>query len=114
MRPSVGPEERSTSTALDSRRGRRDTAEAPPWWCTQANATWAASAVALLAFAVCAVRLLQPHALLGIVEYDDGVYVGATVRLVHGIVPYRDFVFGHPPGILLLLLPLAILARFTG
>jgi len=63
MRPSVGPEERSTSTALDSRRGRRDTAEAPPWWCTQANATWAASAVALLAFAVCAVRLLQPHAL---------------------------------------------------
>jgi alpha-1,2-mannosyltransferase len=58
--------------------------------------------------------LSQPHALLGIVEYDDGVYIGATVRLVHGIMPYRDFVFGHPPGILLLLLPLAILARFTG
>src|SRR6185295_14120417 len=29
--------------------------------------------------------------------YDDGVYVAAGGLLRHGRVPYRDFVFVHPP-----------------
>jgi alpha-1,2-mannosyltransferase len=45
----------------------------------------------------------------GIVGYDDGVYFGAAVRLAHGTLPYRDFVFLHPPVILELMAPLAAL-----
>lgn len=32
--------------------------------------------------------------------YDDGVYFSATAAVLHGLVPYRDFVLLHPPGIL--------------
>jgi hypothetical protein len=35
--------------------------------------------------------------------YDDGVYFSASALLVRGILPYRDFVFVHPPGLLYLL-----------
>lgn len=34
-------------------------------------------------------------------DYDDGVYFSASALLVRGVLPYRDFVFVHPPGILL-------------
>jgi hypothetical protein len=71
-------------------------------------------AVAGLALAACVDQLAQAHALLGSDEYDDGVYVGAALRLVHGAVPYRDFTFLHPPGMIVLLSPLAALARWTG
>src|SRR5579862_545272 len=46
--------------------------------------------------------------------YDDGVYMGAATRLSHGVVPYRDFVFLHPPGIILLLTPFAFVGREVG
>ena len=71
-------------------------------------------AVAVLALAACVDQLARAHALLGSDEYDDGVYLGAALRLVNGAVPYRDFTFLHPPGIILLLSPLAALARWTG
>lgn len=45
------------------------------------------------------------------VDYDDGVYFSAAALLWHGALPYRDFVFAHPPGILLFLAPGAALAR---
>ncbi len=32
--------------------------------------------------------------------YDDGVYFSASALLLRGVLPYRDFVFVHPPGIL--------------
>jgi len=67
-----------------------------------------AAAMGSLAVAICVAHLVRGNALLGLVEYDDGVYVGGALRLVRGVVPYRDFAFGHPPGILLLLLPLAV------
>ena len=35
--------------------------------------------------------------------YDSGVYLAGSVRLVSGSLPYRDFVFVQPPGILILL-----------
>jgi alpha-1,2-mannosyltransferase len=71
-------------------------------------------AVAGLALAACVDQLAQAHALLGGDEYDDGVYLGAALRLVNGAAPYRDFTFLHPPGIIVLLSPLAALARWTG
>lgn len=39
--------------------------------------------------------------------YDDGVYYSASALTVRGSVPYRDFVFVHPPGIILALSPIA-------
>lgn len=33
------------------------------------------------------------------VGYDDGVYFSASALLVRGVLPYRDFVFVHPPGV---------------
>lgn len=32
--------------------------------------------------------------------YDDGVYFSASALLWRGVLPYRDFIFVHPPGIL--------------
>jgi hypothetical protein len=63
-----------------------------------------------------AIRLYQmarPGLLTGITEYDDGVYFGAAIRLVHGAMPYRSFVLVQPPGIVVLTAPLALLARAT-
>ena len=46
--------------------------------------------------------------------YDDGVYFAASLNVVHGIIPYKDFVFVQPPLITVWLAPLSILAHFTG
>lgn len=72
-----------------------------------------AFAVALGAFGLCAVWFVQPGRLFG-VGYDAGVYFGVALRLVHGVVPYRNFIFVEPPGIALLMTPLAGLARLVG
>ena len=37
------------------------------------------------------------------VDYDEGVYFSAASKLLDGIFPYRDFVFVHPPGLLVFL-----------
>ena len=52
--------------------------------------------------------------LLGVTEYDDGVYFGSALRLVTGVLPYRDFVSVQPPGITLLMAPVALVARGIG
>jgi hypothetical protein len=89
--------------------------EARVWWSDPRVTSYTALSLALIALAICLNQLLaHAHALLGVDEYDDGVYVGTALRFFHGVMPYRDFVFGHPPGILLLLLPVSIMAQFTG
>jgi hypothetical protein len=45
---------------------------------------------------------------------DVAVYLGASVRLLQGVLPYRDFVFVQPPGSTVLLLPFAALAQAAG
>lgn len=69
---------------------------------------------ALAALALSAYVLHLPNVLYGVHEYDDGVYLGAALRLVHGAVPYRDFVVVHPPGIVVLMAPLAALGSVFG
>jgi hypothetical protein len=39
--------------------------------------------------------------------YDDGVYFSASALLLRGVLPYREFVFVHPPGILYFLAPVS-------
>jgi alpha-1,2-mannosyltransferase len=47
-------------------------------------------------------------------EYDDGVWFGTSVRLAHGILPYRSFVDDQPPGVPVLMLPFALWSRSVG
>jgi hypothetical protein len=46
-------------------------------------------------------------------DYDSGVYYAAADALIHGRLPYRDFVLLHPPGLMLVLTPFAALGRIT-
>jgi len=71
-------------------------------------------AIALLAIVLRLATLVLTHHLSGVFEYDDGVYFGSAVMLVHGHIPYRDFVLIQPPGLTLLLTPWALLSNWTG
>jgi hypothetical protein len=71
-------------------------------------------AATLLALALRLYQLSRPGFLLSVNEYDDGPYFGSAVRLVHGALPYRDFLIVQPPGITLLMLPVALLSKATG
>jgi hypothetical protein len=48
------------------------------------------------------------------VDFDEGVYFSAAALVWQGALPYRDFVFVHPPGILWALAPTAILSGALG
>jgi hypothetical protein len=65
------------------------------------------------AIAIRLFTLLRSGCLTGVTEYDDGVYLGASLRLVDGAMPYKDFAFIQPPGILLLMGPVALVAKLT-
>jgi alpha-1,2-mannosyltransferase len=68
----------------------------------------------LLALGLRVYYLGRPGFLFGVTEYDDGPYFGSAVRLTQGLLPYRDFVLVQPPGITLLMLPAALIAKVTG
>lgn len=67
-----------------------------------------------LSAALIAYELTRPHVLSGIVTYDEGVYLGGTLRLLHGALPYRDFAYLPPPGLLLFLSPFVALGHIGG
>jgi hypothetical protein len=66
-----------------------------------------------LALAIRIFTLSRSGYLTGVTEYDDGVYLGGAIRLIQGAFPYRDFAFVQPPGILLLMTPVALITKFT-
>lgn len=45
--------------------------------------------------------------------YDAGVYYTSADALIHGRVPYGDFLLLHPPGLMLCLTPFAAIGRLT-
>ena len=55
--------------------------------------------------------LLRFSGLTGEGTYDDGVHFAGSLALVMGKLPYRDFLFLHPPMSLIALSPFAALAR---
>jgi len=59
-------------------------------------------------------QLARPGHLLGVGDYDDGADFGSALQLIHGVLPYRDFVIVQPPGITLLMTPAALLSRLAG
>lgn len=70
-------------------------------------------ALFIFAFLVRFASLLTAGGFDSVLGYDDGVYFGAATAFVHGLIPYKDFVMVHPPGILLILAPFALLAKIT-
>jgi alpha-1,2-mannosyltransferase len=64
--------------------------------------------VALVAAAARIVPVVRGGGLTGLGNYDDGVYYAAGTALLHGRFPYRDYLFLHPPGIVLLLAPFGL------
>jgi alpha-1,2-mannosyltransferase len=89
---------------------------APP--TLQIRSRRATVVLAAVIFAMAFLARLGPMArgggLTGFTNYDDGVNFGAALGLVHGELPYRDFLWLHPPGIGLALAPFAALSLLIG
>lgn len=66
------------------------------------------AACAAAALFLRAYQLSRPGYLLGVTEYDD------ALQPVSGVIPYRDFAVVQPPGGMLLMAPVALLARVAG
>ena len=71
-------------------------------------------AATLVGLALRLYQLTRPGYLLGVTEYDDGTDFGSAVRLAQGFLPYRDFIIVQPPGIVLLMSPVALLTKGIG
>jgi len=105
-----------SGTLVESPAGTRpDYANRWPWRllpCTPASVAITVSTA--LALGLRAYQILRPGVLFGVAFYDDGVYFASALRLVDGVLPYRDFTFAEPPGITLVLTPVALLAKGIG
>jgi alpha-1,2-mannosyltransferase len=95
-------------------RGESTDAPASSRGVTPTAVTVVIVAATLLALGLRFYQLSRPFYLLGVNEYDDGPYFGSAVRLLNGALPYRDFLIVQPPGITLLMVPLALLSKVTG
>jgi len=81
---------------------------------TRGNWHWLmAIAIAAIAFVFRLVPVMRGGGLFGLGNYDDGVYYAASTGIAHGLLPYRDFLLLHPPGVPLLLTPFALVAQLT-
>jgi alpha-1,2-mannosyltransferase len=69
---------------------------------------------ALLGLGLRVFQLARPGYLTGFTQYDDGVYIGNALRLVDGVIPYRDFAMVQPPGSMLLMVPAALVGKAFG
>lgn len=67
--------------------------------------------IALLSLGMSLWQLSVPEMLSA---YDSGVYLAASVHLMSGVFPYKDFTFVQPPGILMLMSPVAVFSRIVG
>jgi len=72
-----------------------------------------ATAAAVLAGVARLVPVLRGGGLAGLGNYDDGVYYASGTALLNGILPYRDYVFLHPPGIVVMLAPFGLAGQDT-
>jgi len=70
---------------------------------------WAVAAIAVAGWFLRALPLMRSGAFGYPVDYDEGVYFATSALLVKGVLPYRDFVFVHPPGLLYFFAPVASL-----
>jgi alpha-1,2-mannosyltransferase len=71
------------------------------------------AAAAVAAAAITFYQLTRPGLLFGITP-DISAWLGGSIRLVHGALPYRDFDLLQPPGFALLASPFAFLSELIG
>ncbi|KHK99469.1 hypothetical protein LK09_02140 [Microbacterium mangrovi] len=76
------------------------------WWILYGS-------IAAVAFGARLLMVLRGGGLLGVGGYDDGVYYAASAALVHGRLPYRDFLFIQPPGVVVAGAPFAWFGSLT-
>jgi alpha-1,2-mannosyltransferase len=69
--------------------------------------------IAVVAAGITLYQVSRPGFLFGITP-DIAAWLGGSIRLVHGVVPYRDFDLLQPPGFTLLASPLAFLSEWIG
>ena len=81
------------------------------YWLTPAGK--AIVLATLLALLIRLFTLTRPGFLTSVNEYDDGVYLGASIRLLQGALPYKDYAFVQPPGIILIGIPAALVGQLT-
>jgi hypothetical protein len=85
-----------------------DGGRAPRWW------PWALAVVAVGAWVLRALPFLHRAGAAGyVINYDEGVYFAASALLWKGLLPYRDFLFVHPPGVLLWGAPAGAVGAFV-
>jgi hypothetical protein len=82
------------------------------YWLSPAGLVIAVATLAALALR-CFIFTQSSFLTSGSIEYDDGVYLGAAIRLLQGVLPYKDYAFIQPPGILVVSLPAAVIAKLT-
>jgi 4-amino-4-deoxy-L-arabinose transferase-like glycosyltransferase len=70
--------------------------------------------IALFDLLLRAEPILTPTRALYTAGYDEGAYTASAGSLVTGAVPYRDFTFIQPPGIMLVVAPVAVVVRAFG
>jgi len=85
---------------------------APPAWPWRPGVI--ITVAALLGLGLRVFQLTRPGYLTGFTQYDDGVYIGNALRLVNGVIPYRDFAMVQPPGSMLLMVPAALGGKVFG
>jgi hypothetical protein len=72
------------------------------------------AAVTAVALGILLLQSLAKGHLTALDEYDDGAYFGASLQLLHGLLPYRDFAFIQPPLETVWMLPSAAVSLFAG
>jgi hypothetical protein len=108
-RQTGGPPGRVSGMTADPPEDRGESLRAF-WLSPQGLVTLAVTGFAL---AIRLYLLTRLRYLTGVTEYDDGVYLGGAISLISGIVPYHGFAFVQPPGILLLMAPVGLLAKVS-
>ncbi len=83
-------------------------------WTRAGQVNTAIVVLTVLAIGLRLYQLTRPQYLLGVTEYDDGTDFGSAVLLIHGYLPYRDFIIVQPPGITLLMAPVAAATKALG
>lgn len=83
------------------------------WPATGAHGPVAAAAVFAVAVVARLLPIVRGHGLFGTFNYDASVYYAAADALVHGRVPYRDFLFVHPPLVAVVYAPFAWFGDLT-
>ena len=86
----------------------------PVRWTRPDPVTAAIVIMTALGLALRLYQLSRPDYLIGVTEYDDGTDFGSAILLIHGDLPYRDFIMVQPPGITLLMAPVALVTKGIG